>query len=539
MTLLAPIWLLGLVPLAALVVWLMTRRRERARVPFLELWKGPAAPTHAHRAFRPPPLAVICALAAIGLSLLGATRPRLWLPWVSSGQRATVILDRGITMSASVNGALRSARLRELAWPVITGALGEDRLDMVVLPGEPFEKSSFDTRDMLEPLVARRLAESVGPVIVLSDQRLPETHAQLIQIVPHELVQNVSIVRIGLVEKSRPQLMVRLRNQSSLQSAEIRVGGQVRQVELPERDAERDYFIDTEPPQRVVEVALLVKDDLPDDNVARLVRVRSWPRIETRAGVGDALSRMIEVYQRNRPADELSPTVVVAGSIFQLPPQQAGVAVCSPGQAREPATAGIGTDSDHPIPRSVDWSRVATDALAMPSPGEGWIPIVTSGRNVLVAVRTDPARQVWVGFDSPSFAAGKDFVIFWTNVFDWVGQSGATYTSGGMRQLSDEWVAFDSSALFDPRNPPPGVYARGEGALLALNALDVRFEPARPAESELQHNIWRGKLDRLAHEGGYVEAAPVIHLIALALLGAAGVLWSGQVRPRSARVPAA
>ena len=46
MFLAAPIWLLALIPWAALAVWMLWGRRERVGVPFLALWQnGDARPT--------------------------------------------------------------------------------------------------------------------------------------------------------------------------------------------------------------------------------------------------------------------------------------------------------------------------------------------------------------------------------------------------------------------------------------------------------------------------------------------------------------
>jgi len=47
----------------------------------------------------------------------------------------------------------------------------------------------------------------------------------------------------------------------------------------------------------------------------------------------------------------------------------------------------------------------------------------------VVAIRQDPIRQVWVGFSSDQFQHRADFVIFWTAVFDWLGDGEPIYDS--------------------------------------------------------------------------------------------------------------
>jgi hypothetical protein len=48
---------------------------------------------------------------------------------------------------------------------------------------------------------------------------------------------------------------------------------------------------------------------------------------------------------------------------------------------------------------------------------------VSVGDSVLVAAREQPVREVWVGFQSGDFPRHADFVLFWSNVFNWLGES--------------------------------------------------------------------------------------------------------------------
>ena len=47
----------------------------------------------------------------------------------------------------------------------------------------------------------------------------------------------------------------------------------------------------------------------------------------------------------------------------------------------------------------------------------------------VLAVCQQPVRRVWIGFQSDVFPHYPDFVIFWSNVFDWLGDGGQDYES--------------------------------------------------------------------------------------------------------------
>src|SRR5262245_56711981 len=91
MTFAAPIWLLMLVPWAVVSLWLMLGRRQRVKVPFIELWQSNETPPRDLRAsLRPPPFALACLLLSMQLGLLAAARPAIRLrtqePTVASTQ---------------------------------------------------------------------------------------------------------------------------------------------------------------------------------------------------------------------------------------------------------------------------------------------------------------------------------------------------------------------------------------------------------------------------------------------------------------------
>src|SRR5260221_6415900 len=100
MTFLAPIWLFSLLPWGVVTVVLLWGRRTKAPVPFLPLWHGPVTHRRARRSVRPPPVPLLAILLAMLLALLAAARPTLR----AAGTPLTVIIDRGVTMSATPGG---------------------------------------------------------------------------------------------------------------------------------------------------------------------------------------------------------------------------------------------------------------------------------------------------------------------------------------------------------------------------------------------------------------------------------------------------
>lgn len=248
--------------------------------------------------------------------------------------------------------------------------------------------------------------------------------SSIAQIAP-KIRENVRLVRVAVRETPHASVMVRVRNQSDMKRATIVVSSASRDVELPARDAERDYFIDLDRVGDEISVELVVDDQLQTDNHARLVREHSPAKLEARSTISPELARMIEVYSRRRPWNEASNRVAIVDDSGRLSPDQSGVVVTN-GADRLTGQTPIRV-SDHPITAHVrDWNSIVTDSTVGRPPGDGWRPLVQSGDRVLVAVRDQPVRQAWVAFSSAVFARSTDFVIFWTDVFDWLGGGGGS-----------------------------------------------------------------------------------------------------------------
>src|SRR5438552_1794249 len=103
----SPLWLVALLPWGAVAVWLLWGRRKRTDVPFLKLWRGPEKGERVRRSIQAPPLAVALVLWAALFALLASARPAARTTGLRGGTTVTVILDRGITMSARGGQAYR------------------------------------------------------------------------------------------------------------------------------------------------------------------------------------------------------------------------------------------------------------------------------------------------------------------------------------------------------------------------------------------------------------------------------------------------
>ncbi|MDB5289061.1 MAG: uncharacterized protein JWL69_302, partial [Phycisphaerales bacterium] len=424
----APIWLLGLVPWGAVSLWLLWGRRRKTPVPFLELWRGPALQRPAKSAFQPPAVSLALAMLAMFIAILAASGPSVAMLGSSAREPVTIIVDRGMSMSASSGGVPRFQGLAQARAKDISVTLGAmTSVDLIDLPGGDVRRSNagnwagaverlaptaIDTQDSLRQAVRDRLASTTSPVIVLSDRPLGIDDPRLVQIAPETKVENVGIAALSANQTPSPQVMVRVRNDSGRAAAQVKVSsdGQSveRTVDLPPGGGERDYFFDLPRLGEVVEAALVAGDDQPADDRAWLVREGSFPRIELRSPVSAELRRMIDVYSRSRPPTDSSRRVAIVNSGADLPSDAPAVIVALTGAER--AKGSLST-ADHPITRDVDWSALPKDlAVAGESPS-GWTAVVSVDGRIIAAARSQPARQVWVGFDPGAWAATPDYVV--------------------------------------------------------------------------------------------------------------------------------
>jgi hypothetical protein len=547
MTWAAPLWLLGLLPWSAVVLYLLWGRRRRTDVPFLDLWQGGPEGVRVRRRVSPPPPALALAILAMLLAILAAGRPSVRSP--SGGETVSVVIDRGYTMSArGSRGATRTlddvatlaespraaaADFRRIERWVVPGPAAPHRTDTSGLADTPASTpTALDTRDALRLAVRAALARNAGPAVVLSDQSLGFTDERVIQVAPERPVRNARVVHVAAREQPAAQVMVRVRGGAGIVRGTVRVtSGSAtadREVELrPDRDT--DAFVDLPRLAESLKAELVLAgagDDQPADDAAWLVREASWPRLEARAPLPPHVQRMVEVYARARPPSDASRRVILTRDADAPPAGEPAIVLAPPesgaGAARsEQAEPEV---RDHPVTQGVTWGAVAAAAPAVnPRPPDGWAPVVSAGGKVWVAVREQPIRAVWIGFETAEWARSPEFVVFWANVFDWAGAGGERFASYPVGSLAGEWRAVELAGSVAPPEPGlwPGLYRRAsDGALRALHAPDVPL-PDVPAVPDGRPRLER----RAADAGGRFELAGVLSLLAVACVALAAVAW--------------
>ena len=291
------------------------------------------------------------------------------------------------------------------------------------------------------------------------------------QIVPETMLQNVGIAAITAREMPSPQVMVSVRNDSAMTEALLQVestGNKVeRRVKLPVRGGNAAYFIDLPKLGDVIEARLQIHDDADADDVAYLVREKRAARIEPRTAIPESLRRMIDVYERVKPPEALSTVVAVVNQKSDLRVDDAGVVIES-ALAQGDLSGELRIVAD-PLTAIVNWGAVTLDAKVSASAPEGWTPLVQVGGKTLVAMQENPARKIWVGFDSPAWPRSVDYVVFWTNVFDWLGNGGQTFVSHSP-VMDASWKREGNQPVDIQADTWPGIYVRSDGQKKAVNA---------------------------------------------------------------------
>src|SRR5258706_8314981 len=135
MHLMSPIWLLGLALWLGAVLWLLRGSRRGESVPFLALWQGPIAGTPHERRLSVPPMSIALALLACLLGILAAARPSVLRGFGAGGERITIVVDRGLTMSGRGQSGLRFRQMAAQAQAALRETFSNAPLKLIVVPG--------------------------------------------------------------------------------------------------------------------------------------------------------------------------------------------------------------------------------------------------------------------------------------------------------------------------------------------------------------------------------------------------------------------
>jgi hypothetical protein len=225
------------------------------------------------------------------------------------------------------------------------------------------------------------------------------------------------------------QAMIRLRNESDLTSAKltVRAGDAAvsENVDLPGRDQARNYFVDLPVWNATIDAEVSAGEF---DHHLQASGGGAWPIVEGRGALPPEVERIIEVYGRHRVGGEGSKHIaVVAASENSIPDEPCAILMNPRFGVGEPAAIQPLIVRDSPLTRFVDWDHALAGARVESPPAGDWQPIVSAAGIVAVAYREQPFKEVWVGFSSDEFSHQADFVIFWSNVFDWLGDGGEDY----------------------------------------------------------------------------------------------------------------
>ncbi len=486
----SPLWLVCLLPWLGVALYLLWGRRKRRDVPFLELLRGPAAVEHAKWKVSAPPIALAMALLAMLAAILGAARPVARWGAVNQSSAIAVVVDRGLTMSAFGARDLRFREAGREAADGIAEAFGNGvPIDSWLVPArgqaeagdadrfsgpgawshalDHVPATAIDSTEALRQTVRRGLAAGTGPVVLVSDAAIGIEDSRIVQVTPRRPVVNVGIALLSARAQPRPQVMVRVRNDSPITSATLEVNfgdpgaAPIRQtIVLPPAGRERDFFLDATRLGQVVSAMLIVPDDLEADNKVWLVRESAWPRVELGRPAG-GLSRLVDVYSKLHPPGDGSRAMRIMSQIDDLTPGESGIVIdagAAEGMVRPTRMA------PHPITDSVrDWTSLLLPASAGKSPD--WTPILSAGDQTLVAVHEDSAgaRQVWVGMDPAGWSDRPEYVAFWAAAFDWAGGVGTRtepYASYPLDEFDPSWKPPpDDGGAHDP-GTWPGLYQR-------------------------------------------------------------------------------
>jgi hypothetical protein len=240
---------------------------------------------------------------------------------------------------------------------------------------------------------------------------------------------DVRIESLAVRAAPTTQAMIQLTNRSSLTTAvlTVRAGdvAVVRNVELPAHDDSRNYFVDLPTSSSTVDAEVSAGANGEIDHHLKAIRRPAWPIVEPRSPLPAEVSRMIEVYSRDRATSEESKHVAVEVASNKMSADEPVAILMDESSSQIVSSAQPVTVRDSPLTESVDWDSALPGAKVKSPPGEDWRAIVSAGNIPVVAIREEPVRQVWVGFVSEALAHRADFVVFWSNVFAWLGGADA------------------------------------------------------------------------------------------------------------------
>lgn len=516
----APLFLLGLVPFGAIALWVLVGRRRRQWVPFLALWEAPEELKKPKKGVEIPPAAIVFALLAALLALLAAAAPIL----PDRGPRKiNILLDRGAAMSALHGKQPRFLLAAQAAHQQLQSLQEPLQIDLQSVPSGNVWRGPLEgflpavekikrTAVLSNPSSAAVSMPANEPLLMLTDQSTPHVSVSP----PGTAARNVAIIHLAV---RHGQAMFRL--SSTFATTCTLTLGQIKRQITFDAPGTQNVFVEVADTSPIIEASIEAEDDLEADNTAWLVRRGSFPRVEPRSPVADELRRFLEIYAKRRAPGDSSPLIAI-GRRADIPSDQPGIVL---GDVAEQEQKQLLTAvKDHPVVATTDLSALQQGAaMGVQAPGEGWQVVLSLNNRPALAVREEPARQVWVGFESSALARTPSFVMLWTNMVEWAAGSTTGFACSTLDQQSTTAQRILPTTLPAGADPQfwPGVFNTPSGRQ-AFNAPQVQFGTAASSSS----------LDmlRLATRSG-VQLAPWLILASILCLATAAATWEKRRKP--------
>ncbi len=527
MTFLSPIWLWLMLPWSLVALRMLRAHGRDESVPFLALWREATVAQPIRRGWRLPPVGVILLLAAMLLAIVAAGRPAI--PGQGDAPPLTLIWDRGLTMAGRSTEVAKElpARLTEAGFSrqvnlhVIPGETMQTRADALTRILPQISLTAIDTGDHLVAAAVEALRQTDQPVIVVTGAALPLEDARLRVIHPPAASDNLGITALAMRVDPQPQVMVRIANHSKRTRAQLSLAfdGKVaaHEIVLPAEGESQGYFFEAPREVEVVSATLEVEDATALDNRAWLVRTGQWPRVVPAQPLPPAIQRMIDIYTVHRRPEGDAPTVVI--SYDQLADRSAGVMLVPASNHRVGQAWRM---KDHPVLAHVGLEVTGQIRSGSADVPDGFEVILWNGDLPMIAVREQPARQVWIGMETSDLADQPVFVVLWANVLAWVGGEGGRYASQPPQTLGDGWVRVQPGPLPDDVQPGwvAGLYQNNDGARIAINS-------ALPEGDVASSDQWQEALigmERQERKMRVLSSALIVG--AMVLAGMAAMMWS-------------
>lgn len=451
-----PVFLLLLIPWIAVLIWVLIGHGEMVYVSTTRFWTTNTSHAPVRARLRPPPR---------------------WAVLVLSGLLCWIFYSSGFTFGSPVS-SIRWVMDRQVLTqtallhdPELLRVIDREKIVSVPDGPDPFVPTAAPTLDRLQQTVQRWLRESDEILYVVTSQALKIDHPRVQIIQPNYDIQNAGIQHLAITLTPRPQVMVRVWNQTEHSQAVLQVE-QVRQtIRLPERGQTRDYFVDLPNPGPVVQVTLEVQDDLPVDNQAWQVIRSPTVHVQVDPGLPEPVTRFADVYQEVHVPKPGAPSV----RLTRDPTRMAPVVVFKSGGQ---SGSGKWHVIPHPVTRWIDWEgiRPFIDKSLSENELSGEV-VVRLGDRPLVAV--SPGR-VEIGFDPGRLADRPELVVLLANAIEWVVGEQGVYECVGPGELGNDWQMEQGIQGIDEG---PGVYVhptRGRQAV-CVPAIEVppRFTRSR------------------------------------------------------------